>query len=184
MSCKAQHLGWMSLLITVAVLGCSPKPSGAPAADEEAAVRERFAALQSAIEGRDAEKLWAMLDARSRTDAERAAKELREVYNQSGAEEKAKQEEALGLAGTALSKLDGKGFLKSKPFHKKYHEVPEGKIDKIVVQGESATVYFLEPDGDNEKAIFVRQDRQWKAWLPMPRAAAKPIGQNPSKPEA
>jgi hypothetical protein len=68
-----------------------------------------------------------------------------------------------------LAKLDGKGFLKTKRFQKKYHEIPEGKIDKVDIQGESATIYFLDDEGDKEKAIFLRQDGQWKAWLTMPK---------------
>jgi hypothetical protein len=169
MCVRACHLGWTSLLGMAIVLGCSSKPSDRPATDEEGAVREKFAELQSAIKGRDAEKLWTLLDARSRADAERAAKDLQTAYNQAGAEEKAKQEKALGLSGTELAGLDGKGFLKTKRFQKKYHEVPDGKIETVVIQGESATVYFLEPDGDKEKAIFIRQDGQWKMWLTMPR---------------
>ena len=168
---RAHRLGWTSLLCMAVALGCSSKPSNPPAADEESAVREKFAELQSAIERRDAEKLWALLDARSRADAERVAKDIQTAYNRAGTEEKTKQEEALGLNGTELAELNGKGFLKTKRFQKKFHEVPEGKIDKLVIQGESATVYYLEPDGDKEKAILVRQDGQWKVWLTMPKVS-------------
>jgi hypothetical protein len=111
------------------------------------------------------------LDAKSQADAERAAKDIQTAYNQAGDEEKAKQEEMLGLSGTELAGLDGQGFLKTKRFQKKYHEVPDGKIDKVVIQRESATIYFLEPDGDKEKAILVRQDGQWKVWLTMPKVS-------------
>ena len=163
--------GWTSLLCMVIALGCSSKPSDRPATDEQGAVREKFAELQSAIKSRDAEKLWALLNDRSRADAERAAKAIQTAYNQAGAEDKTKQEGALGLSGKELAGLDGKGFLKTKRFQKKYQEVPDGKIDKLDIQGESATVYFLEPDGDKEKAIFVRQDGQWKAWLTMPKVS-------------
>ena len=171
MRVRACRLGWTSLLCIAISLGCSSKPSDRPVTDEEGAVREKFAELQSALKSRDAEKLWALLDARSRADAERAAKDIRTAYNQAGAEEKARQEEALGLSGAELADLDGKGFLKTKRFQNKYHEVPDGRIDKLVVQGESATIYFLEPDGDKEKAILVRQDGQWKVWLTMPKAS-------------
>jgi hypothetical protein len=171
MGVKAYRLGWISLLGIAVALGCSSKPSDRPVAEEEDAVREKFAELQSAIKSRDAEKLWALLDAKSRADAERAAKNIQTAYNQAGAEEKAKQEEVLGLSGTELAGLDGRGFLKTKRFQKKYHEVPDGKIDKVVIQGESATVYFLETDGDKEKAIFLRQDGQWKTWLTMPKVS-------------
>ena len=49
--------------------------------------------------------------------------------------------------------------------------MPDSKIDSIVIQGDSATVYYLEPGGDKEKAILVRQDGRWKVWLTMPRAS-------------
>jgi type II secretory pathway pseudopilin PulG len=108
-------------------------------------------------------QIWALLDARSRADAERAAKNIQTAYNQAGAEEKSKQEEVHGLSGTELAKLDGKGLLKTKRFQKKYRDIPAGKIDKVDIQGEIATVYFLDEEGDKEKDIFLRQDGQWKA---------------------
>jgi hypothetical protein len=168
MGVKACRLGWTSLLGIAVALGCSAKPSDRPVAGrgEDDAVRKEFAELQSALKSNDAEKLWALLDARSRADAERAAKNIQTAYNQAGAEEK-----ALGLSGTELAKLDGKGLLKTKQFQKKYHEIPDGKIDKVDIQGENATVYFLDEEGDKEKAIFLRQDGQWKAWLTMPKVS-------------
>lgn len=132
-------------------------------------MREKFAQLQSAMKNGDADKLWSLLDARSRADAEKIAKDIQTTYNKAEIEEKAKHEEVLGLKGTELAELNGKGFLKTKRFQKRYDEVPEGKIDKVVIQGDSATIYFLEPDGDKEKAILVRQDGQWKVWLTMPK---------------
>ncbi|HEY7331159.1 MAG TPA: hypothetical protein VH592_26220 [Gemmataceae bacterium] len=152
------------------VLGCATKPNEQPSASEEGAVREKFAELQSVIKENNNEKLWAMLDTRSQADAEKAAKDIQTAYKQAGAEEKTKQEEALGLKGMEIAELNGKSFLKTKRFQKKYDEVPEGKIENVVVQGESATIHFLEPDGDKEKAILVRQDGQWKVWLTMPKA--------------
>jgi hypothetical protein len=158
-----------SLLGMSVALGCSSKPSERPAVDEENAVREKFTELQSTLKTGDVEKLWALLDTRSRADAERSAKNIQSAYNQAGAEEKAKQEESLGLSGTELTGLTGKGFLKTKRFQTKYHEAAEGKIDKITIQGDSATLYYLDDEGDKEKAILVRQDGQWKVWLTMPR---------------
>jgi hypothetical protein len=173
MGVKACRLSWTSLLGIAVALGCSAKPSDRPVAGagEEDAVRKKFAELQSAIKNHDAEKIWALLDARSRADAERAAKNIQMAYKQAGAEEKAKQEEALGLSGTELAKLDGKGFLNTKRFQRKYHDIPDGKIDKVDIQGENATVYFLDEEDDKEKAIFLRQDGQWKAWLTMPKVS-------------
>ena len=173
MCVRACRLSWTNFLCMAVVLGCSSKPSDRPVTGtgEEDAVRKKFAELQSAIKSHDAEKLWALLDVRSRADAERVAKNIQTAYSQAGAEEKTKQEEALGLSGTELAKLDGKGFLKIKRFQKKYHDVPGCKIDKVDIQGENATVYFLDEEGDKEKAIFLRQDGQWKAWLTMPKVS-------------
>jgi hypothetical protein len=39
----------------------------------------------------------------------------------------------------------------------------------VDIPGENATVYFLDEEGDKEKAIFLRQDGQWKTWLTMQR---------------
>jgi hypothetical protein len=132
-------------------------------------VREKFGDLQFAIKSHDADKLWALLDARSRADAERAAKEIQTAHAQASADGKAKLEEALGLSGTELVGLTGIGFLKTKRFQQKYQELPDSRIDKIVVQGDNATIHYHEADGDKEKAILVRQDGQWKAWLTMPK---------------
>jgi hypothetical protein len=137
----------------VVALGCSSKPSDRPATDEEGAVREKFAELQSALKSRDAEKLWALLDEQSRADAERVAKDIQTAYNQAGAEEKANQEKALGLSGAVLAGLDGKGFLKTKRFQKRYDEIPDSTIDKVVIQADSATVYYLEADGEKEVTV-------------------------------
>jgi hypothetical protein len=168
MSQKACRCGWTSILCVAVVLGCSKGPDSPPA-DQEAAVREQFAELQSALKNGDTDKLWTLLDSKSRAEAERAAKDIQTAHDKATAEEKAKQEDVLGLAATELAELTGKGFLKTKRFRKKYDELPDSKIDKVVVQGDSAIVYYLEPDGDKEKAILVRQDGRWKVWLMMPR---------------
>jgi hypothetical protein len=151
-------------------LGCSKAPDSSPA-DQEAAVGEQFAQLQSALKNRDTDKLWTLLDSKSQAQAERAAKDIQTAHNKATAEEKAKQEDVLGMSATELAGLTGKGFLKTKRFQKKYDEMPDSKIDRVIVQDDSATVYYLERDGDKEKAILVRQDGRWKVWLTMPRGS-------------
>jgi hypothetical protein len=167
---KACRCGWTSVVYAALVLGCA-KPPDSPPADQEAAVREQFAELQSALKNRDANKLWTLLDSKSQAEAERAAKDIQTAHEKATAEEKAKQEAVLGLTATEVAGLTGKGFLKTKRFQKKYDEVPDSTIERVVVQGDSATVYYLEPDGDTEKAILVRQDGRWKVWLTMPKAS-------------
>jgi hypothetical protein len=169
MSGTACRLGWTGLLLTAFVVGCSTKAVDRVTPDEEPSVRARFADLQSAFKNHDIDKLWSLLSDKSQADAERAAKDIQNAYTKASAEEKTKLDETLGLKETEVAELTGKGFLKSKRFQKKYDEVPESKIDQVEVQGDSATIYFLEPDGDREKAILVRQDGQWKVWLTMPR---------------
>lgn len=167
----------VGLLCLVVALGCSKEaertatPSPASSPDEEKAVREKFAELQSAIQGRDSEKLWALLEKRSQADAERTAQEVRANYEKASPQEKSAQEKTLGLTSAELAGLTGKGFLKTNAFHKKYHELPEGKIERVVLGKDGATVHFLEPDGDKEKVIFVRQDGEWKVWLTMPKGS-------------
>jgi hypothetical protein len=158
-------------------LGCSSQPAARPveqppSPDEEKAVRAQFVALQSAIEKKDADKLWALLDDKSHADAERAAKDIQTAHAKASDAEKTKQEEALGLTGADIAKLTGTSYLKSKRFQKRYHELPESKIEKVVVQGDNATVHYIEPDDDHEKLIFIRRDGQWKAWLAMPKVGA------------
>jgi hypothetical protein len=94
---------------------------------------------------------------------------MQTAHGGAGAEEKAKQEAALGLPGAELTGLTGKGFLKTKRFQRKYHELPDSTIEKVTVQGNNATAYYLEPDGDKEKLLLVRQEGQWKVWLAMPK---------------
>jgi hypothetical protein len=158
------------------IVGCSGQPPVKQAADtsaaEETKVRERFQELQTALKAGDTDKLWNMLDTKSQTEADQIAKTVRESYASASAAEKTKWEEQLGLAGDAAAKLTGQGYLKSKRFQRKFREVPEGKIEKVTFQNnDSATVNFDEPDGDHEKAIFLRQAGQWKVWLTMPKVA-------------
>jgi len=162
---------WTRLLILG--IGCSSGgPSGgssAPAGGEQKAVWDAFAALQAALKAGDADKLWAMLDADSQDEAERAAKAIQAAYAKASAEEKAEQEKALGLPGAELAGLTGKGFLKTKRFLGKYDEIAESKVEKVSPQGDKATVNYVEPDGDHEKLTFVRHEGQWKVSLRMPK---------------
>ena len=43
------------------------------------------------------------------------------------------------------------------------------RIEKITVQGDRATVNYVEPDGDKEKLGLVKQDGRWKVSVPMPK---------------
>jgi hypothetical protein len=170
---RAWRFSWVGLWFVALAGGCSTKPTARPTSDEEGAVRGTFADLQAAIKNHDADKLWAMLDGKSQAEAEKTVKDLQAAHAKASAEEKAKQEEALGVTGADLAGLTGRGFVKTKRFQNKYHELPDSKAEKVVVQGDNATVHYLEPDGDHEKMILVRQDGQWKVWLAMPKLSKR-----------
>jgi hypothetical protein len=165
---RSVQLGWLMFMWMALVIGCT-KPSGGSAAGEEGQVRETVAAVQAALTSRDADKLWGLLDSESRADAEQAAKAVQAAYAKADANDKPEHEKALGLTGTELAELTGKGFLKTKRFHGKYEELSESKIDKVTVTGDKATVAYTEPDGDKEKLSLVREEGQWKVSLAIPK---------------
>jgi hypothetical protein len=164
---KPALLAWTMVLFSL-VAGCSGSGTPAGPAKEEEEVRQTFTALQKALKARDADKIWSLLDADSRADAEAAARTIREAYAKATPAERAEQEKALGLPGAELAKLDGPGFVKTKRFHGKHDEIPDSKIEKVVVQGDKATVHYIEPDDDKIKLPLVREKDQWKVYLPKP----------------
>ncbi len=167
-----QRLWPVGFLLAALVAGCTTKPMDQPAplADaDEAAVRERFAELQSAIKKQDAEKIWEMLDAKSKADAERVVKEIISAYEKADPKEKTELEDALGLKADGMAALTAPGYLKTKRFQKKYDELPDSKIEKVVVRTDGATLHYLEPDGDKEKLIFLRQGNSYQALLAIPK---------------
>jgi hypothetical protein len=153
------------VVLALGAWGCSSKSAD----PEEEAVRKAFADFQAALKARDPEKIWGLLDDDSRAEADRAAKDIHDAYAKADAAGKAETEKALGLSAAELAALDGKGFLKTSRFHGKYHEVPDSKVEKVVVQGDKATLTYVEEDGDKEKLSFVKQAGQWKVSVPMPK---------------
>jgi hypothetical protein len=132
-------------------VGCSTKPTGPVPADEEPAVRATFAEFQAAVKARDADKLWGLLSSKSRADAERVAQTIRTAYSKTAAGEKANQEEELGLTRADLAGLTGARFITTRRFWGKFQDVPGSAIDRVTVQGDSATLHYTEVDGDKEK---------------------------------
>jgi len=152
-------------------VGCAKPSASTPAAKgDEEQVRQVFVSLQEALKAKEADKLWAMLDTESQSDADRAAKSVQDAYTKATPEAKAEQEKALGVSGNELTAMNGKAFLKTKRFLGKYDEVADSKIDKVTIQGDTATVNYIESDGDKVKLNLVRQGGQWKVSLPMPPA--------------
>ena len=56
-------------------------------------------------------------------------------------------------------------YLKSKRFLDKWNEVPGSKIDKVIVNGDKATLKYIEEDGDYEEMPLSKQDGKWKVVL-------------------
>jgi hypothetical protein len=175
MQTNGSRVAWLVVLLGLAA-GCAEKqpgrkPGGSePAGEEEKAVRQKFAEVQAAIKAHDTDRLWGLLSGKCRAEAEKAAGAVRAAYEKAGAREKATQEKDLGLAGQELARLTGVGFLKTTRFRRKYDEVTDGAVTRVTTSGDSATVYFDEPDGDHEKMVFLREDGRWQAWLAMPKA--------------
>jgi hypothetical protein len=162
------------LLILALAVGCSnpttpttKTPTQATGGDE-AQVKAAFAAVTGALKAHDAEKLWPLLDSDTQADAERAAKAWKEAYAKADAD---KLKKDLGITSDELAKLTGQGFLKTEPFKddKRLEELAEHKkIEQVKVDGNQATVEYIEPDDDKETLKFSRQDGQWKVRLKMP----------------
>jgi hypothetical protein len=121
------------------------------------------------LKAKDGEKLFALLDSDSQADAERAAQAVKDAYAKATPAEKGEKEKELGLSAAELAALDAKGFLKSKRFLGRWHEIPTSKFEKATVQGEKATLNYLEEDGDHEKLSYAKQGGAWKVSIPMPK---------------
>jgi hypothetical protein len=152
---------WPLLLVLAAGCG-TPASQKGTAGGEEAPLREAFAAYQQAIKVKDAEKLWDLFDQDARAAADRAAKRFRDDYARADADGKAKMAKDLGLGGDKLANLSGKDYLGTPRFLGKQHEVPDSKFESAAVQGDRATVAYVEEDGDKEKLTFTREGGRWK----------------------
>lgn len=161
-----RHFKWLYLLLLVG--GCARSETPPAGDDEGLRVRARFETFQKTLQSGDVETLWAMLSKQSQNEADRAARTLRADYEKADVPAQAAQEKELGLAGADLASLTGRGFLKTRRFQAKYEEARQGKFDGVSAQGDTATVYFFDDEGDREKLLLVREDGQWKFWLKMP----------------
>jgi hypothetical protein len=157
---------WTAILVTAAVTAFLSPPR-LLAGDKED-VTKAFQAFQAALKAKDAAKTYALLDSASQASAKRAAQFVKTTYIKSSEDKKAKMAKTLGLPGTELAKLTSEGFLKTKLFQGKYDEVPGSKIQEVTVQGDRATVAYIEPDNDKEKLQLNREKGKWKISAPMP----------------
>ena len=156
-------------VVLLLIVGCTAAPSQkGPAAGDEGQLKEAFAAYQQAlkqwIKDKDADKIWDLLSAEARGDADRAAKRLRDDYARADAAEKPKLAKALDLSGDEVANLTGKGFVKTPRFIGMTGiELPGSTYESATIQGNKATVKYKEADGDIEKLSFVWEDGSWKA---------------------
>ncbi len=126
--------------LLILALGCAPPQS--VGGQDEKEITETFAAFQGALKKRDADKLWELFDVESQVAAERAGKVI---------------------------KLSGMDFLKSDSFYQDpYNEIAESKLNRVAVEGDKATAFYTEDDGDKKQLRFVREGGKWKVSGPMP----------------
>jgi hypothetical protein len=149
-------------------IGCSQQ-SSKPAAggDAQAQVKAAFEDVQKALLAKDTDKIWGLLDDDSHKHTDRVAKEWQAKwmadYDMADAD---KVQKEIGLSPDELANLTGKTFVKTKGFLTgPIDELAKGKFDKATVTGDSATVYYTEPDDDKEKRTMTRVNGQWKIRL-------------------
>jgi hypothetical protein len=162
------RLIWRPILVVLSVAAMALPTLSAQGKGEDD-IKQAFGQLQGAIKAKAAAKIWALLDSDTQADAEKIAKKVKGVYKKANEKDKAEHETNLGLTADEFAKLDGPLLLKTKRFLGKYDEIPDSKITSIAVQGDSATVNYLESDGDKEKLTYTRQDGKWKVAMPMPK---------------
>jgi hypothetical protein len=59
-------------------------------------------------------------------------------------------------------------YLKTKRFLGRYDEVLDSKIDKVAVEGDQATLTYVEADGDRIQQPLVRQGGKWRLTVKVP----------------
>ena len=180
MHCKL--FGPCTLLLAV-LIGCKPaatppKPDTDTDSPEQAAVRQEFNRLKAAIaalkEGKDtADSIWDLLGTDSQADAEREAKVVKAAYAKLADKDKADLEKKMALSAKELADMNGKYYVKSQRFQSKHQKIPDSKVGKITITGETATLEYIEPDNSTVTAKLVRQKAvsdRWKFNLDIPKS--------------
>jgi hypothetical protein len=165
--------GWW-LVLAAGLVGCGSKSPESKAKDTaqkgEEEIKQAFVYLQDAIKAKDANKIWNLLDKDSQADADREARIVKETYAKLPDMDKAGLEKKMELSAKELADMSGKDYVKSKRFFGKHYEIPGSKVDKITVAGASATLVFLEEDGDRITTKLARENGQWKFNLEIPKS--------------
>jgi hypothetical protein len=153
------------LLLVLGVLALTPITVRA---DAESDVKDVFVEFQAAIKAGDADKIWPLLDTTTQKAVEKTAAALFAEYDKGNATTKAALEKMFGLSAEEIGKLrtTPKLYCKSKRFIGQWHEVPGSTVEKVLLDGDKATVKYKEEDGDKEELKLSKQDSKWKIVLP------------------
>jgi hypothetical protein len=153
------------------VLGCgtATQPAAQAGASPEEQVKAAFVTLQQALKDQKTDDIWELLDKNTQADAGRAADAWKQKLAKADAEDVKKQ---MGIDAEELSKLTGKGFLKTKAFaeDEEINELTRAKdIDVKMDSKDRATVSYPDEKKKDEKdhVKFIKQDGKWKALLGM-----------------
>ena len=143
-------------LSPVWLIGCTrntlpPKPETNTDSPQQAAVRQEFkrlkaglAALRESQKGADGQ-VWELLGPDSQAAAEKKAKAVKSAYAKLADKNKAAMEKKIGLSAKELADMNGKTFVKSQIFQRKYDKVPDSEVSKITVKGNTARLVFSDP---------------------------------------
>ncbi len=168
----------VSIVCAAFLAGCNPSTPASKTADppkkSEEEIKQAFSSLQSAIKAKDADKIWGLLAADSRADSEREGKAVKEAFSKLADKEKSDFEKKIGLSAKEIADMTGKLYVKSASFFTgEVDELPDSKIDRIVLTGETGMLHYTEEKGDKEKLPVVREEGQWRFAVPVPKAVLK-----------
>jgi hypothetical protein len=181
------RFGAVGLLLVAGLLGCNTGGDGKKdkdASDDEKQVKAQFEKLKSALDKRDPDKIWALLDDDSQKDAEKAAEHIKAEFAKADDAKKAEMKKKYIFAGTEKEKLEtpdnldlaaltGKTVLKTAPFHDKYDPIEEADVEKVAIKGEKATVSWKNKESEKGEVIMFKQKGEWRAHLMTPRGSGK-----------
>jgi len=154
--------------------GCARQATPAKVHDTDVDIRMTFGELQTAVKEKNGAKIYDLLDADSRQDADKLAKTLQDMYARADGAKRAELAKKVGLPEEKLKDLSGKGFLGSELFHRadEHDEIPDVKaLDRVEVKGEAAKVEYKDPDNPTATTTqrLVREDGHWRFKMGMPR---------------
>lgn len=160
----------MAVVAIGLALGCG-SPSAPQKSAKDIEVEQAFQKLQKVIEREDAAGIWALLTKDARDDAEREARAMKEGFLAMSDTNKPAYEKKSRLSAEELAKMTGQTYLKSAFFFTgEVEELTESKLDRIVVTGDTATVYYVEDNGEKERLPAAREEGLWRFAMPIPKA--------------